>query len=435
LQRETISLNKKHGKLIQTPYIRCESTGRGSLPLFPPSLSKLKSHKNSSKIKTPTTSKNKSLRFRKGSIELLLLKNDALAAEAAGQLELAKDLWGQIFLLCPSEQKSYIKAIERIAERTASADILPSFSDVHTQSSGEKHETDVLELPPENHSLNGMIADFGNLSKLASHSYDFEFISIDINGKNTDRRKGKGRYLVELIGKIELSMVIISGGIFTMGSQEAKAISRELPLHTVKVSPFLLSMFSITKSQWREIAKLPKIDIELPLRPCLRGGGSHPVVEVSWYEAHEFCDRLSVKTGRKYRLPTEAEWEYACRAGTTTSFHFGHSINRNIANYNYYSAYTKTMDEFPFANAFGLYSMHGNIWEWCQDYWHGSYEGAPTKSSTSWLNFLNLNEDKNRVLRGGSWRSELSLCRSSFRFFDDAYRRSNDVGFRIVCSI
>ena len=191
----------------------------------------------------------------------------------------------------------------------------------------------------------------------------------------------------------------------------------------------MLGKFPITNNQWREVVRLPKIDIDIPLRPSLPGGKKHPVVRISWHEAQEFCNRLRQKSGHEYRLPTEAEWEYACRAGTMTPFHFGHFLDNNIVNCN--SSCTSEVDSLLFSIAFGLYDLHGNVWEWCQDHWHGSYEGAPVDSNP----WLDLETNTNRVLRGGSWRNEPGLCRSACRFFDYAHSRSDNVGFRIAYSI
>ena len=144
---------------------------------------------------------------------------------------------------------------------------------------------------------------------------------------------------------------------------------------------------------------------------------------MSWHNAIEFCEKLSQQTGRSYRLPSEAEWEYACRAGTTTPFHFGPTITPDLANYdsNYtygsgpkgkYRAQTTEVGSFS-PNAFGLYDMHGNVWEWCADHWHGNYAGAPT-NSTPWLS---SNESTDRLLRGGSWRNYPRYCRSAYRYY------------------
>jgi formylglycine-generating enzyme required for sulfatase activity len=162
---------------------------------------------------------------------------------------------------------------------------------------------------------------------------------------------------------------------------------------------------------------------------------------VSWDDAIEFCARLSKATGREYRLPSEAEWEYACRAGTTTPFHFGETITTDLANYNgnytygsgskgQYRKQTTDVGSFP-ANAFGLHDMHGNVWEWCQDNWHENYNGAPTDGS-AWVD-ENANQNI-MILRGGSWFNYPWFCRSAFRLDYGADGRNSIFGFRVVCA-
>jgi formylglycine-generating enzyme required for sulfatase activity len=164
------------------------------------------------------------------------------------------------------------------------------------------------------------------------------------------------------------------------------------------------------------------------------------VEQVSWDDAVEFCQRLSKHTGREYRLPSEAEWEYACRAGTTTPFHFGSTITPDLANYdgNYtygagpkgkYREQTTDVGSLP-PNALGLYDMHGNVWEWCLDHWHDTYEGAPTDGSA----WLSSGESKLRLLRGGSWGSLPRNCRSALRYWYARVNQYYSLGFRLVCA-
>jgi len=182
-----------------------------------------------------------------------------------------------------------------------------------------------------------------------------------------------------------------------------------------------------------------------PFEEGARGGSptrwDRPVEQVNWYDAVEFCARLSKLTGREYRLPSEAEWEYACRAGTTTPFYFGETITGELANYNASKTYageakgeyrgeTTPVGQFP-PNAFGLYDMHGNVWEWCADTWHDNYDGAP-RDGSAWLENGN---DNRSPLRGGSWSYIPDVCRSAFRYLSPFRRdlRFNVVGFRVVC--
>ncbi len=195
---------------------------------------------------------------------------------------------------------------------------------------------------------------------------------------------------------------------------------------------------------------MPKIERELEHRPShFSKGTSEPVESVSWWEAVEFCARLSRHSGRTYRLPSEAEWEYACRAGTTTPFHCGDTITTDLANYRgtddedlqwsgsygsgpkgIYREKTTPVDAF-LPNALGLYDIHGNVWEWCEDHWHDNYEGAPT-DGRAWLS-----DDNNaaRVMRGGSWYLNPRYCRSATRFYGTPGGHNDDIGFRVVCEM
>ncbi len=182
-----------------------------------------------------------------------------------------------------------------------------------------------------------------------------------------------------------------------MGSpaHEAESSNDESPQHEVTVPPFFMGKYPITQAQWRVVATLPQINHELDPDPSRFKEDDRPVEKISWYESVEFCDRLSKHTKQHYRLPSEAEWEYACRAGTTTPFHFGETITPELANYkgNYtyasapegeYREETTQVGSFNLANRFGLYDMHGNVWEWCADHWQGGYEGSPTDGS-AWI--------------------------------------------------
>jgi len=284
-------------------------------------------------------------------------------------------------------------------------------------------------------------------------TFDFEVITVDTHGRETKHFRKEAEYFIEnLDNSLLLEMVSIPGGKFNMGASKEEEASQEeeRPQHLVTIQPFFMARYPITQAQWRVIANLPKIKHHLDLEPSKFKGDNLPVDRVCWYSASEFCERLSRETGRTYRLPSEAEWEYACRARETTPFHFGKTITTSLANYRgqdqknngrldkgtyncepagIYRQQTTEVGSFP-ANAFGLCDMHGLIWEWCADYEHGDYQGAPLDGS-SWLNDK---DSEYRVLRGGSWDSPPYICRSASRFSEGADITDSRFGFRIVCS-
>jgi formylglycine-generating enzyme required for sulfatase activity len=242
---------------------------------------------------------------------------------------------------------------------------------------------------------------------------------------------------------ISLDMVLVPGGTFTMGSlaDEPERFDSESPQHEVTVPRFFMGRYPITQAQWRAVAALEPVDIALDPEPSRFKGANRPVEQVSWYEAVEFCERLAKKTKRLYRLPSEAEWEYACRAGTQTPFAFGKMITTEIVNYDGSYTYnngpkgedrgeTTPVDFFGVANAFGLSDMHGNVWEWCADHWRDNYEGAPTDGSV----WETDNKEASRVRRGGSWYGIPWLCRAASRYNDPPEYRFSNVGFRVCCA-
>ncbi|MEM7556431.1 MAG: formylglycine-generating enzyme family protein [Cyanobacteria bacterium P01_A01_bin.84] len=281
-------------------------------------------------------------------------------------------------------------------------------------------------------------------------SFEFPVVTVDVSGKKIRTRKYKALSFVESLGEgIEIEMVKIPGGTFKMGSpeNELKHRKNESPQHQVTVQPFYIGKYQVTQEQWKAVANLPQVKKRLKPEPCRFKGKNLPVERVSWHEAVEFCARLSKHTGRKYRLPSEAEWEYACRAGTTTPFHFGETITSELANYNANYTYgdapeggyhqeTTPVGSFGVANAFGLYDMHGNVWEWCLDDWHQNYKGAPTDGSAWFNNIFGIFSKPNPCLRGGSWLILPDYCRSASR--DDCPARVDyyyDIGFRVVCAV
>jgi formylglycine-generating enzyme required for sulfatase activity/tRNA A-37 threonylcarbamoyl transferase component Bud32 len=280
-----------------------------------------------------------------------------------------------------------------------------------------------------------------------------EVVTVNEAGKIIRREQGQAKYLTEDFGNgVNLVMAEIPGGSFTMGSPEGEERSKdsERPQHQVTIQPFYMGKYPITQAQWQRVAQLPQVNRKLKLNPSWFKGGNRPVEKVSWYDAVEFCARLASLTKRDYILPSEAQWEYACRAGTTTPFHFGETLTTDLANYNgeytygggpngIYRKETTEVGSFGVANAFGLYDMHGNVWEWCLDDWHSNYKGAPTDGS-AWFNGNdNLSQKQGKsVLRGGSWIDCPEDCRSAFRYGNIwAVRGLTDdnVGFRVACGV
>jgi formylglycine-generating enzyme required for sulfatase activity len=259
-------------------------------------------------------------------------------------------------------------------------------------------------------------------------------------------------YFTEDLGsQVTMDLVLIPSGTFEMGAprSELESQDNERPQHPVNISTFFMGATPVTQDQWRQVAQMPKIKQDLNPAPSSFKGADRPVEQVSWNDTTEFCQRLSRHTQREYRLPSEAEWEYACRAGTTTPFHFGETISTDLANYrgtdnkeyNWSGSYgkgnkgiyreeTTAVTLFP-PNPFGLYDMHGNVWEWCEDHYHKDYTAAP-KNGSAWID-KNAKSNALRVLRGGSWIYDPWNCRSASRNLNNPDSRDLNIGFRVVC--
>ncbi len=257
------------------------------------------------------------------------------------------------------------------------------------------------------------------------------------------RSQRTAQYFIEDLNGVALEMVLIPPGSFEMGApkEELESTDEERPQHIVTVSQFFIGKYAVTQAQWRAVAAMPQVKRELDPDPSKFKGENRPVERFNWQKAVEFCDRLSQHTGKNYRLPSEAEWEYACRAGTTTPFHFGETISPKYVNYNGTKVYgngfagenrlkTTPVGSFGVANNFGLYDMHGNVWEWCADDWHENYEGAPLDGSA----WINSEVPSFRVLRGGSWLSNPVRCRSAYRYCGNPDYANLYFGFRVVSS-
>jgi formylglycine-generating enzyme required for sulfatase activity len=269
-------------------------------------------------------------------------------------------------------------------------------------------------------------------------SFAFETVTLDPDGRETERRRGRAQQFAERLGKRAiLHMVQIPGGTFTTGApaDEAGSNDAERPQRVVTMAPFCLGRYPVTIAQWRALMGAVPPAMKT-LNKEFRASGRQPVVRVSHDDAEAFCNELSHRTRRDYRLPSEAEWEYACRAGTTTPFAFGATITRDVVHHD--GEMRRLLGENPVtvpvgslgvANGFGLFDMHGNVWEWCLDWWHGNYQGAPVDGS-AWTSDA---DKRSRVLRGGSWLAAATSCRSASRSLSgEPSVRSRAIGFRVA---
>ncbi len=260
----------------------------------------------------------------------------------------------------------------------------------------------------------------------------FEVVTVDMQGIVTGRSMRHIRPFAEDLGKgIVLEMVAVPAGTFWMGSPKNCGYADEHPQHQVSVASFLMARYPVTQEQWAAI---------MPARlSCRFKGEKRPVENASWNDAQEFCGCLSEKAGLAYSLPSEAQWEYACRAQTTTPFYFGENITTDLANYRgeftyllgpqgVYRHQTTEVGIFPL-NAFGLGDMHGNVWEWCADTWHRDYVDAPADGS-AWV----AKNSPHRVLRGGSWHDGPDLSRCAVRVKFDSREGDDFIGFRPVAA-
>jgi formylglycine-generating enzyme required for sulfatase activity len=309
------------------------------------------------------------------------------------------------------------------------------------------------------------------LSKPSMRTIAFDVATVDAKGVRSPE-KSTAAVFTEVLGSGGLDMVSIPGGSFTMGSpaDELERRANEGPQHHVTLAPFFIYASPITQAQWSAavMAHPDRIRRNLDPNPSFFKGIDLPVESITWNQADEFCGRLAEVTRRAYRLPSEAEWEYACRAGTTGAFHFGPTITPGLANYcgtggavcgesdgksiasgvyggeryesgaygqgptGIFRGKTTPPGTFP-PNRFGLYDMHGNVWEYCADTWSANYADVPLDGSAS----VSGPADSERVLRGGSWSHNPAICRSAYRDsvapgFSGWQGR---IGLRVVCTI
>lgn len=301
------------------------------------------------------------------------------------------------------------------------------------------------------------------ISANSLENQSFQTVVTDENGQIRERKSKEARVFAEDLGNgVKLEMVEIPAGTFKMGINDIEAQSvagefkkydvrplqispaQETPQHDVTIPSLYVGKFEITQAQWKAVvSQVPAINRDLPDNPSYFKGDDLPVEGVSWRYAMEFCDRLYRLTGRRYRLPSEAEWEYACRANTATPFSFGKNIQPEIVNYdgNYpfgaapkglYRGQTIPVGSIGVANAFGLYDMSGNVWEWCLDLWHKDYKGNPPIDNQPWYQD---GVEQYRVVRGGSWWWMALGARSTYRIDREETETSDpkhNHGFRVV---
>jgi formylglycine-generating enzyme required for sulfatase activity len=270
---------------------------------------------------------------------------------------------------------------------------------------------------------------------MKASTIDFESVHVDATGTIVSRtRRTAACYAEELPGGVPLEMVVIPAGEFSMGTGPTAVYGSidERPQHEVRLSSFCLGRFPVTQQQYRAV---------VGSNPSMFSGDTRPVESVNWSDAAAFCRRLRDLTNRPYRLPSEAEWEYACRAGTAHPFAFGPMLTADLANYHgevrwdegpagIFRSQTTDVGSFP-PNAFGLYDMHGNVFDWCEDTYHENYESAPAHGSA----WVTPEISGLRVLRGGSWYHTPIACVATTRLKIQPEYRAPDIGFRVACSL
>lgn len=282
-------------------------------------------------------------------------------------------------------------------------------------------------------------------------------VTVDSTGQVVSERRVEAAIeRFPISSGVSLDIIAIPAGTFSMGATNAEALSarRELqhaaaatalrwiqeeqPRRSVTVSAFRVGVTPVTQSQWEAVALLPKSRIDLDVFPSGFSGRDLPVERVSWYDATEFCERLSAASGRTVRLPSEAEWEYACRAGTESPFAFGETLTPELATYLCSDKFasgprgeatgrTTSVGASGLSNNFGIIDTHGNVWEWCRD-WHA----RDTYSTSAIVDPRGPCSGTARIRRGGSWRTPPVFCRSAARFSAPPGFRHSDTGFRIV---
>jgi len=246
---------------------------------------------------------------------------------------------------------------------------------------------------------------------------------IEIYRVASGEQRSHSNFTEDLGNGVKLEMIAIPGGSFLMGSED---FENTKPVHKVTLSPFHIGKFQVTQQQWQAVRGE---------NPSHFKGNNLPVESISWNDATRFCLKLSEKTGKEYRLPTEAEWEYACLAGSTGKYCFGddEALLEKYAWYRKNSGKQTHPVGEKLPNDWGLHDMHGNVWEWCQDWYDANYYAELAKQGEA-VNPQGSAYGELRVLRGGSWDVDLLIARAVYRNNDLPAFRFGNFGFRVVCS-
>jgi len=417
------------------------------------------------------------------------LKLDALQAETNGELETAEQLWWRVIAVSPVDLQAH-EAIKRIALKQSAAspvgppDVSAAPATRQAQTRPRRY-TRPIRLTRRQALGAAALAAVGTgaviaapsikklISKPALRTINFDVASVDEKGARNPPAKYTATVFTEAVGSnAKLDMVSIPAGSFTMGSpaDEPERRPNEGPQRYVTLNSFFIGASPVTQAQWAAVvlAHPDRVHRDLDPKPSFFRGIDLPVESITWSDADEFCLRLAEISGRLYRLPSEAEWEYACRAGTATPFNFGPTITSELANYcgtggavcgesdgkslasdvydgvkygsggygqgpaGIFRATTTRPGTFP-PNRFGLYDMHGNVWECCLDKSTEDYSTAPLDGTPNLLG----PKDSLRILRGGSWSHNPAICRSAYRDSigpDDAGWWGR-IGLRVVCTL
>ncbi len=413
--------------------------------------------------------------------DLAPIKLDALQAEANGDLDTAEQLWWRVVAVSAADPQAH-EAVRRIAVKQAGA----------RGATAQVRENAIparLAVPRSRRLTRRQLACGAGAAAatiaaaiaaptllrrapaMALRDVTFETVSVDAKGRKSAPAQRSARAFTETVSGERLDMIALPAGVFTMGSpaDELERRPNEGPQHHVAIAAFCMGAFPVTQAQWLAVVRAhpARLRRDLDPAPSFFKGVDLPVESITWNDADEFCLRLAALTGRNYRLPSEAEWEYACRAGSAGPFAFGPTLTPELANYcgtggavcgssdgasvasdsydgvrygagsygegppGIFRGTTTRAGVFP-RNAFGLYDMHGNVWEFCLDTATGSYADAPLDGSPD----LEGPRDV-RILRGGSWSHNPAICRSAYRDSIAVSERGwqGRIGLRVVCPI